>query len=83
MRMKKIFTLILSVALVLNCNILSFAATKDISTIYNTISKKDITEIQDYMRTHQMGLELEEQTQTYNIPLSNGENAIVEISLVK
>lgn len=83
MRMKKFFTLVLSAAFMLNSSMLSFATTKNVSSDNNIITKQEITEIQDYMKSHQTGLELEDQTQTYNVPLSSGENAIVEITLTK
>jgi hypothetical protein len=83
MKIKKIFTLMLSVAFALNSSIFAFAATENTLKDQEVITKHEITEIQNYMKTHQIALTLEEQTQTYSIPLSNGENAVVEISLTR
>lgn len=80
-KIKQFITLILSVAMLLNSSILVFAEENNDNEI--AILKQEIVEIQNYMDKQQIILELENQTQTYNVPLSSGKNATIKIRLSK
>ncbi|MBE5977638.1 MAG: hypothetical protein E7249_00705 [Paenibacillaceae bacterium] len=70
-RFKQLITMLLSVIMLLNSSALTFAGTTDISSSEKTLFEEQIKEVQDYMAEHQVGITLDEQVQTFNIPLSN------------
>ncbi|MBE5983531.1 hypothetical protein ACOAOT_02365 [Lacrimispora sp. AGF001] len=82
-RFKQLITMLLSVIMLLNSSALTFAGTTDISSSEKTLFEEQIKEVQDYMAEHQVGITLDEQVQTFNIPLSNGEKATVKITLTR
>ncbi|MFR3727652.1 hypothetical protein [Lacrimispora sp.] len=82
-RFKQFIVMLLSVAMLLSNSALTFAETKDISSDKKALFEEQVKEVQSYMDSHPVGLTLNEQTQTFNVPLSNGENATVKITLTK
>lgn len=76
---RRIFTILSVFAIILNCCFLSYADDKKTNVEFEQI----VREVNQYMETHPLDLDFENQTVVQKVPLSNGDIATITTRLTK